>query len=363
MILNSIALSGLVYVGSVLDIPEQIVKEINRLVFSFLWSNKNELVARTTLFQPITNGGLGLTDIRTKIHALHLNNLSRIVDPNYRASWVYLARYFIGRSLAKYSEQVSFLRSNLVPHSITRPPYYDCFLSLIDKHKLMFKTLMSQSTSVRKIYSALQEATHTRPIAEPAWEASLSKSFPWKLCWLVSLTGISSGSENDVSWKILHRVLKTSSYLKSWGLRISDQCDACCGIEDLYHLFLHCPIAKAVWSHFSSPLSSLLGSFSLNPSTVFFHQFPIYLPKYCKMLVNYLLKLIKYFLWTVRCKRKFEKFPSNPNHIIFAITFEIKDRIRIAHMSNGKLNDQMKLFSYNNVLCEIVGNNKLLLKL
>ncbi len=184
---------------------------------------------------------------------------------------MHLARYFIGRPLSKYSNQTVFLRSNLLLHSLLRPAFYDHLLSITHEHRSKLSFLVNKSAAVNSIYLKLQEHTYTRPNCQSSWESLLNRSFPWNRIWLISVTGISTGVENDVSWKILHRVLKTSSHMKSWGFNISDKCDVCMLIEDISHVFLQCPVALSVWDHLATIFLSLLGSFSVCPSIILFH--------------------------------------------------------------------------------------------
>ena len=93
MILNSLGLSGLVFLGTVYQIPSVIVTRINKLAFNFLWSNKTELVKRDVIFQPREKGGLGLCNIVWKNQALMLGSIGKITDKEAKSKWIFLARY------------------------------------------------------------------------------------------------------------------------------------------------------------------------------------------------------------------------------------------------------------------------------
>ena len=60
IIINSLALSGLVYLATVYLIPASIVTRVYKIISNFLWSGKTELVKRGIIFQPRLQGGLGL---------------------------------------------------------------------------------------------------------------------------------------------------------------------------------------------------------------------------------------------------------------------------------------------------------------
>ena len=61
IIIKTILLCKLWYVCSVFPLPKNLIPEINKIIFKFLWNNKNpEPIARETLFLPRGRGGLGI---------------------------------------------------------------------------------------------------------------------------------------------------------------------------------------------------------------------------------------------------------------------------------------------------------------
>ena len=53
IIINTILLSKLWYMCSVFPLPKNLIPEINKIIFKFLWNNRNpEPIARETLFLP-----------------------------------------------------------------------------------------------------------------------------------------------------------------------------------------------------------------------------------------------------------------------------------------------------------------------
>ena len=69
-IINSLAISKLIYKASILPIPsEEYIKKITRLICNFVWE-KTERIKRNTIIGRIEEGGIGLVDIETKLKAL-----------------------------------------------------------------------------------------------------------------------------------------------------------------------------------------------------------------------------------------------------------------------------------------------------
>ena len=360
LIVNTIALSGLVYAGTIFSLPENIRKQVDRAIFQFIWSNKNELVSRKTCFQPIERGGLGVVDICTKIKALHLKYVGCLCDQGYAAPWVCFARYFIGVQLAKYAPGSSFLRSNNTPHALTPSDFYTRLLSHVNEYKDHFLKITHPDRTTKAIYGTILEHQFDKPLCEFTWQLCLGKQHEWKIQWLNSRLGVSIGFENDVIWKIYHRVLKTASYLKSWGRRVSENCDICTVSEDIEHIFLHCPVTINVWEFIKPYIVNLLGTFEVNPQFLFFFEFPRFKNRNAKKLSMYLLKLCIYQIWLHRCERRFERKPARSESIISAIRAEIKERIKLVFHAKGDLKKQFPLWEYGGVLCKNA-NGKLLL--
>ena len=61
-VLRSIALPQMIYISSVMYIPVWVTKEVNDLMFKFLWSNKKAHVRREVVIQKISKGGLKMPD-------------------------------------------------------------------------------------------------------------------------------------------------------------------------------------------------------------------------------------------------------------------------------------------------------------
>ena len=59
--INSLLLPKLIYIASMFVVPEEIIKEINRIVFKFLWRGQDR-VARTAVINSYENGGLRVLD-------------------------------------------------------------------------------------------------------------------------------------------------------------------------------------------------------------------------------------------------------------------------------------------------------------
>ena len=67
----------LAYYGSILSCPNDMIKEMDKVVMQFCWSSKPDKIKRETIRGPPELGGTGLINITCKIDALKLNWLKK----------------------------------------------------------------------------------------------------------------------------------------------------------------------------------------------------------------------------------------------------------------------------------------------
>ena len=70
-IIKSFLIPKFVYVCSVLPTPKELVKELNQLLFKFLW-NGTDKVTRVSAINKYEEGGLKMTDLNYMIKSLRL---------------------------------------------------------------------------------------------------------------------------------------------------------------------------------------------------------------------------------------------------------------------------------------------------
>ena len=94
-VLKTFALSKLVLPATILDLPKNIVKKVNKIFYRFLWRS-TEKVKRVKVNQQIEHGGLRMVDIQAFFDSLLANWVNRILDaePNVHG-WVQLPRLFL----------------------------------------------------------------------------------------------------------------------------------------------------------------------------------------------------------------------------------------------------------------------------
>ena len=79
VVVNALALSRIWYVASLIPTPVWVLASLNRLIFSFFWGGKVDLVARDVVIQPPDFGGFSLVSVQVKVWALHVQWVGRFV--------------------------------------------------------------------------------------------------------------------------------------------------------------------------------------------------------------------------------------------------------------------------------------------
>jgi hypothetical protein len=94
VILKAIALSQLLYNMSVIETPNEILKEIETEMYSFIWKGKRDKIKRVCLINDHSEGGLKIPDIRLKLDALKATWVKRLSSSNF-ARWKLIPLYYL----------------------------------------------------------------------------------------------------------------------------------------------------------------------------------------------------------------------------------------------------------------------------
>ena len=79
IVINTLALSRIWYVASLIPMPDWVLASLNRLIFLFFWGGKVDLVARNVVIQPPDFSGSSLVSVQLKVWALHVQWVDRFV--------------------------------------------------------------------------------------------------------------------------------------------------------------------------------------------------------------------------------------------------------------------------------------------
>ena len=127
LIANSLGLSTLWYMMSCVYTPPSIIKDINKLLFPFVWNKETEWLGRTSVIQPPAKGGLGVVDNSSKIDSLLVLWMKRFMGNN-PSSWSIFFNHYLRLALDIPSNIAtrSFLQKRSINsyHLEKLPPFY-----------------------------------------------------------------------------------------------------------------------------------------------------------------------------------------------------------------------------------------------
>ena len=174
------------------------------------------------------------------------------------------------------------------------------------------------------------------------------------------------GRNNDISFLISHRVVKTGMYLKyTWNMtKVNEFCTICNAPEDIEHLCLHCTLATRVWTHFLLLLNKAL-SFKATKTVdlLLLRIFHIKVDRNSYLLALYPIKLILYQLWIARCSHRLHQKLIQPSAIITRTEAAIKQRITICFQAHTIASvKQMQIWRAKDALYMLDTNNQLTFK-
>ena len=125
-ILKSLAVSQIVYVLSSLPTPQGVIKEINSLLYDFLWDGKSDKIKRTEMINSYSIGGLKMIDIQSFNQSLKMKWIKGYLGDDNQAKWKSFFNYY----LEKHGGNLVF-SSNLKRQDVPMLNLTDPFLTEI----------------------------------------------------------------------------------------------------------------------------------------------------------------------------------------------------------------------------------------
>ena len=331
LVVNALALSRVWYVASLVHVPAWVTAELNKLVFSFFWSGKRDLVARRVLVHPKEAGGFSIVSLNFKIAALLVQWVRRLeVCPN---GWVFLLRYWL------------LDRHGVTPHAFLADPSSFPFAPFPPFYSALFSAWVTvgggaspsgltlgppdgdaipvASISCKTVYSLLLKLN-------PATPHCISKFLPsfgrldWPATWRSLFFLPHDRRVSDLNWQIAHGVLYTARRLSSFGYLISTSCFCGYHSEDLEHLFFSCPLAQSGFAWIGTQLSKaspLAPSIDVRHALFGFSTDELLcVPR----VFAYLLNVCKYFVWAQRNDFRFRSVPPSAVRLVAAIKARLR---------------------------------------
>lgn len=156
-ILKCLGMSKFIYTFSVLKVPTEIVKQINKIFYNFIW-NKNDRIKRTTLINEYEKGGMRMVDVESMIESLKAAWIPRLLCCTHTSS-------FLSDQLNKYNMNIKMLLDGNITHEsflqkvlFLNSFYIDCIISFnrcktdVELTKMRVNDFLAQPIFCNKLF-------------------------------------------------------------------------------------------------------------------------------------------------------------------------------------------------------------------
>jgi len=153
VLLKTMALSQITYIASVMCCPDNIVKEIEKLMYNFIWSGR-ERVKRQTLIGGYNIGGIKMPDIRSYIEALQAVWIKKLINSKTE-TWAIFTKYIIHQNMGCSFEDListSVYESKSCPEFDNLPDFIKAAIMSFNKCKYTGKWY--NSNDINKVMSS-----------------------------------------------------------------------------------------------------------------------------------------------------------------------------------------------------------------
>ena len=316
LVANVLGLSLFWYQATVFDMPKTVIFRINKILFPFVWGKKREWMARTSVIQPLHQGGLGVVDISQKVLSLRAVWLRRFFSNPYHP-WSSFFTQHIASSFSDQSVAQVLSRTPIPAYLIKKlPPFYRGILTAwvqlkgtkVDGSWVIPRPhsdpILVVDLTARVSYIMLTKATRTehRCIAK---FRDLNISVAWNQAWSTLRIWRFVRSVQDTAWLTFHGILPTADRLARFGMHVDPAC-FCGEPESLTHLFSSCPFASEVLQWFTVQLRKHHPTAALTTGKILFGFDPA---SGVPIVSTALLGILRHPVWLARNKHRFEQVP------------------------------------------------------
>ncbi len=107
VIVKTIGLSKLIYSATLLPIPSEIVEILENVIDKFLWKGRKRRIKKDILQKPVSEGGVGQTNIKVHFEALKASWIPQILKQQ-NSAWSFLSQHYLN----KYGSNLVILTFN-----------------------------------------------------------------------------------------------------------------------------------------------------------------------------------------------------------------------------------------------------------
>ena len=159
LVINGLLTSTLWYTVTSVNLPPWAITDIETEIYNFFWDSKKPLTTRDILALPLSEGGFNVHRIQTKMYALRLNTLRRLISPE-PAHWKHFMAHFLrltNLNLGLHTLTLDYKTQHIDP---TIPPYHRELLIAWNK----YSPLCTRYLDPVPLSALLQESIFCNPL-------------------------------------------------------------------------------------------------------------------------------------------------------------------------------------------------------
>ena len=240
LIIKVMILPLLLFIGSVFTPPRQVLLDLERAIFYFLWGSKWEPLRRDVMKKPREKGGKGVPDLYLFLGSIYTSlHLKIATIPDGNPKTTAMTRFWMG----SYLRRLRLFNTDLrIPVSFNLPPAY-AFIQTFLKHFNLEQEELQILTNHRSLISAVQEQEPVSPVR------GLALGEPSNV-WRNANHPALSNRLRDLSWKVAHEILPVRAVMHSRGMAAHSTCPrpGCGAPESVRHLLWECSAAVDLWA-------------------------------------------------------------------------------------------------------------------
>ena len=282
---NSCMLSKIWYITHIYPLTQNYAKEINKIIFLYIWNGSYEPIRRNTVYRPRQEGGLGVINCLVKSQVILLNSFLRCTTNDDCINPLLLHYCYIRM------HNIISMDYSIHHASLSLTPYYELIYSLLKK---ILHVPGFPQVSKKNIY------THMLP-KEKSYGEEHYPTFNWKQVWKNFVGTIFIPYEKEIIFKHLHLCLATNQRLAMVNRSTTSICNKCeNNLEHTpLHIFYQCESIKPL---FQWLLRVLLNVCNFKPiSNIRFLYFDTrYENGYQKTVCNIFLYVYILTIWKTR---------------------------------------------------------------
>lgn len=225
-------LPSLNYIAYVFPVPFWYGRKLEKLVFSFLWKNSTEMVARSQMYRLVKEGGRGVPCIPLKMEAIFCSWAARIASQEIVHKAKVLAQFWLAfplRSLGNWR--------GTMPWSTDRPEQYHKVADFISRKPWSLEQSLILDHK-KNYYRLIDELVEGVEKAES----------PYGVSWTLLQPSYLTGFCKDLNWLTVLGRLPVRERLYRQGSGRSPKCPIGCGQDEtVEHVFWTCPGAGVFW--------------------------------------------------------------------------------------------------------------------